>query len=57
VQRLLVGNPEGKRSLGTPSCRWADNIKTEIAEMEWGGGMWTGIVWLRIGTSGIGTKF
>jgi hypothetical protein len=24
--RILVGNPEGKRPLGRPKRRWADNI-------------------------------
>jgi hypothetical protein len=27
VYRLLVGKPEGKRSLGRPRRRWIDNIK------------------------------
>jgi hypothetical protein len=27
VYRLLVGKPEGKRSLGRPRRRWMDNIK------------------------------
>jgi hypothetical protein len=27
VYRLLVGKPEGKRSLGRPRLRWIDNIK------------------------------
>jgi hypothetical protein len=27
VYCVLVGKPEGKRSLGRPSCRWEDNIK------------------------------
>jgi hypothetical protein len=42
--RLLVGKPEGTRSLGRPSCRW-------ILE-RWNGVMWTGLVWLRIETVG-----
>jgi hypothetical protein len=25
--RMLVGNPEGKRTLGIPRCRWLRNIK------------------------------
>jgi hypothetical protein len=37
--RLLVGKPEGKRPLGRPRRRWV-------------GVMWTGLVWLRIGTGG-----
>ena len=28
VQRVLVGKPEGKRSLGRPRRRWEDNITT-----------------------------
>jgi hypothetical protein len=25
--RILVENPEGKRPLGRPGCRWVDNIE------------------------------
>jgi predicted CoA-binding protein len=28
--RILVGNPEAKRLLGRPKCRWVDNIKMEL---------------------------
>jgi hypothetical protein len=28
--RLLLGNPEGKESLGRPRRRWADNIKMDL---------------------------
>ena len=28
VHRVLVGKPEGKRSLGRPRRRWEDNINT-----------------------------
>ncbi|KAJ4451108.1 hypothetical protein ANN_02548 [Periplaneta americana] len=31
--RLLVGRPEGKRPLGRPRRRWADNIKMDLREM------------------------
>jgi hypothetical protein len=31
--RILVGKPEGKRSLGRPSCRWVDNIKMDLREI------------------------
>jgi hypothetical protein len=44
--RLLVGKPEEKRPLGRPRRRWVDNIR-----IDGGMGMWTGLVWLRIGTS------
>jgi hypothetical protein len=43
---LLVGKSERKRPLGRPNVRWVDNIKMEL------GKMWTGLVWLRTGTSG-----
>jgi hypothetical protein len=46
--RLLVGKPEGKRLLGRPRLRWVDNTRME----RWDGVMWTGLVWLRIGTGG-----
>jgi hypothetical protein len=31
--RLLVGKPEGKRSLGRPRSRWIDNIKMYLLEI------------------------
>jgi hypothetical protein len=33
VYRVLVGKPEGKRTLGIPRCRWEDNIKMDIQEV------------------------
>jgi hypothetical protein len=33
VYRLLVGNPEGKRPLGRPGCKWMDNIKMDLLEI------------------------
>jgi hypothetical protein len=48
--RLLVGKPEGKRSLGRPRSRWVDNIRMCLER--WDGAMWTGLVRLRIGTGG-----
>jgi hypothetical protein len=32
VYMVLVGRPEGKRSLGRPRCRWEDNITMDIRE-------------------------
>jgi hypothetical protein len=51
--RLLVGKPEGRRPLGRPRHTWLDNthIRMDVAEVG-GGVMWTGLVWLRIGTGG-----
>jgi hypothetical protein len=34
---VLVGKPEGKRSLGRPRCRWEDNIKRDLKEIGWKG--------------------
>jgi hypothetical protein len=45
----LVGKPKGKRPLGRPRRRHMYSIK--ILE-RWDGVVWSGLVWLRIGTSG-----
>jgi len=50
VYRILVGKPEGKRPLERPKCRWQDNIKMDIQEVDVG--VWTGSSWLRIRTGG-----
>jgi hypothetical protein len=47
---ILVGKPEGKRPRGRPRYRWVDNIKIDLRERN--GMVWTGSIWLRIGTSG-----
>ena len=39
VHRVLVGKPEGKRSLGRPSRRREDNIKMDLQEVG-GSGDW-----------------
>jgi hypothetical protein len=33
VYKLLVGEPEGKRTLGRPRRRWIDNIKIDLLEI------------------------
>jgi hypothetical protein len=38
--RILVGKPEGKRTLGRPRCRWVDNIKMELRGIGWDGIDW-----------------
>jgi hypothetical protein len=48
--RILVGKPEGKRPLERPRCKWKDNIIMNFRE---DGVMLTGLIWLRIGTSGV----
>jgi hypothetical protein len=33
----------GKRTLGRPRYRWADNIKTNLGEIGWGDVDWIGL--------------
>jgi hypothetical protein len=40
VHRVLVGKPEGKRSLGRPRRRCEDNIKMDLLEVGGGRGDW-----------------
>jgi len=40
MHRVLVGKPEGKRSLGRPRRRWEDNIKMNLQEVGGGYGDW-----------------
>jgi hypothetical protein len=37
VYRVLVGKPEGKRSLGRPRRRWEDRIKMDLRDIGWRG--------------------
>jgi hypothetical protein len=37
---ILVGKPEGKRSLGRPRCRWEDNRRVYLKEIGWEGVDW-----------------
>jgi hypothetical protein len=43
VYRLLVGKPEGKRSLGRPRRRWIDNIKMDLLEIGLSVVEWIGV--------------
>jgi hypothetical protein len=38
--RILVGKPEGTRSLVRPRRRWVDNIKMDLGEIGWDGRDW-----------------
>ena len=40
VYRVLVGEPEGKRTLGRPRRRWEDNIKMILQNVGCGGMDW-----------------
>ena len=46
VYRVLVGKPEGQGPLGRPRSRREHNIKMDLQKV----GVWTGLIWLRIGT-------
>ena len=37
VYRVLVGRPEGKRTLGRSKSRWEDNISMNFKEKAWEG--------------------
>jgi hypothetical protein len=41
--RLLVGKPDGKRSLGRPRRRWVDNIRMDLGEVGWCDVDWIGL--------------
>jgi hypothetical protein len=43
VYRVLVGKPEGKRPLERPRCRYEDNIKMDLQEVECGFINWIGL--------------
>jgi hypothetical protein len=43
VYRLLVGKPEGKRTLGRPRRRWIDNIKIDPLEIGFSVVGWIGL--------------
>jgi len=48
--RVLVGKPEGKRTLWRHRLAWEDTMKMDLQEVGWG--EWTGLIWLRIGIGG-----
>jgi hypothetical protein len=48
LYKVLLGKPEGKRSLGRPRCRWEDGIRMNLGET--GSGVWIEFDWLRTGT-------
>ena len=51
VYRVLEGKPEEKRPLGRSRGRWEDNIKIDLQDVGYVG-VWTGLMWFRIGTGG-----
>jgi hypothetical protein len=42
--RILLGEPEGKRPLGRPRHRWEDNIKMDLTEIGCGGMDWVDLI-------------
>jgi hypothetical protein len=47
---ILIGKPEGKRPRGRRKCRW--EIILERILGKYIGKVWSGCIWIRIGTSG-----
>ena len=43
VYRVLVGKPEGKRSLWRPRRRWVDNIRMDLQQVGCGCMDWIGM--------------
>jgi hypothetical protein len=41
--KLLMGQPEGRKPLGIPRRRWADNIRIDLLELGWGDVGWIGL--------------
>jgi hypothetical protein len=41
--RLLLGKPEGRRSLGRPRRRWLNIIRMDLVEVGWGDVDWIGL--------------
>jgi hypothetical protein len=50
IYRVSVGEPEGKKQLASPRCRWEDNSQINLQEV--GCGVWTRVSYLRKGTGG-----
>ena len=50
VYSVLVGKPEGKRTLGRPRRRWEDKLGWICRK--WDVRVWPGSSWLRIDTGG-----
>jgi hypothetical protein len=50
ANKILVVKPEWKRRRGRSRHGWEVNVRMDLREM--GGKVWTGFIWLRIGTSG-----
>jgi hypothetical protein len=40
VYKVLMGKPEGKKSLGIARRRWEDGIRMDLRELAWGSVEW-----------------
>ena len=47
MYRVLLGKPEGKRSLGRRRLEWEDNIKMDLQEVGWEGMDWIDLAYDR----------
>jgi hypothetical protein len=54
LYRVLVGKPDGKRTLGRPRLIWEDGIKWTLGRLV--GEVWSGFTWLRIGIFGVSSE-
>jgi hypothetical protein len=44
ASKILVEKPEGKRSLGRPSCRWEEKIKIDLQDIGYADVNWIHLV-------------
>jgi hypothetical protein len=51
VYKIVVGKPEWKMPLGRPKRRWNYTTVLILILKKLDGGVWTGFIWVRIGTS------
>jgi hypothetical protein len=61
VYSIVLGKPEGKRTLGRPRRVWKDTIKIDLVEITWGGVDWIGVAqhrykWRALVTAGMNLR-
>jgi hypothetical protein len=52
IFELYIRRGKTKRLLGNQRPRWEDNVMVDLQEVDGGGGGYTGLICLRIGTGG-----
>lgn len=50
---MFVRKSECKLQLGRPRLTGEANINIDLKTLDWGCGVWSGFIWLRIGVSGV----